>query len=78
MEEITEDKIFVAYSQYEKRKATLRKYYENHKDKFAAASKRWFAKMKEDPEKYAAYLEKRKKEMKERRSSKKETSPPNV
>ena len=48
-----------AIEQYKKHLKRLRSYYENNKEKINKSSRESFEKIKNDPEKYSAYKEKK-------------------
>jgi hypothetical protein len=72
MNEISEEQLYTALLHYQQHRKAAKRYYENHKEKCNDSCRKWFAKMKEDPEKYKAYTEKRKQQMRERRDAKKQ------
>lgn len=55
---------------YEKHLERMRNYSKNHKEKARETAKKQYQKIKEDPEKYKLYLERRKKEYHARKQKK--------
>lgn len=72
IDNINKEQLYTAYLHYQQHKKAAKKYYETHKEKHNEDSKKWFAKMKSDPEKYKAYVEKRREQMRQRRAAEKE------
>lgn len=58
MDQIPESKILTALRIYESQKRATKRYHEKHPDKLNESAKRYYHRMKEDPEKYEKYLEK--------------------
>lgn len=56
--EVPEDKIQVALKHYENTKKAKKAYYLRNSHKWKEYGKTYFQKLKEDPERYALYLEK--------------------
>jgi len=66
------DRIKAALRLYDAHKASVRKYYDTHKDLFCQARDRYLAKLRADPEKYEEFKKKRRDKMREIRAKKKE------
>lgn len=71
MEQISQEELITAYSQYAKHKETMKKYYESNKEKFRERAKKYYKSVRENPDRYKDYLEKKKLDAQRKRASQK-------